>query len=193
MFASLRGSVQHLHEDAVVLDVAGVGYLVHCSKRHLEQLQLQEPTFMLVELQVREDALTLFGFSSAAEQALFRLLTTVQGVGAKLALGMLGSLGAATIEQALANQDAATLTAASGVGKKLAERMVNELKSKIAALPHSSASASTPAGNVNADVLSALQNLGYSRLEASAALQKTDATADFSSMLRGALQQLQSK
>ena len=136
MIAALRGTVESLEEDRCVVDVAGVGYLVQASTRTLAALP-QPPGIarLLVETQVREDAISLFGFADTAERDWFRLLLTVQGVGAKVALNLLSALSPADLVRAIAAGDRASLTRAAGVGAKLAVRLLSELREKAGAMP----------------------------------------------------------
>ena len=170
MIASVTGRVVALGPDTAVVDVGGVGYLVFCSARTLGRLPAGGGAISLfIETHVREDHIHLYGFSDAAEREWFRLLTTVQGVGAKLALAILSVLSAADLTQAIAAQDRASLTRASGVGPKLAVRIVTELKDKVGGIAlgpvAAVAGATEPTGPV-ADAVSALINLGYRRTEA---------------------------
>jgi Holliday junction DNA helicase RuvA len=171
MIARLRGSIDSIYESSCVIDVNGVGYLVFCSSRTLGSLPEGVVT-LLTEMQVREDAITLYGFATAAEREWFRLLTTVQGVGAKVALAILSALSPDQLIAAIAAQDKAALSRAPGVGPKLAMRLVTELREKAGVMPGGGA-APLPvvAGKGHAaDALSALFNLGYRRAEAEAAL-----------------------
>ena len=168
MIALLTGSVTGVEEGRCIIDVSGVGYLVHASTRTLSALPMPPATArVLVETQVREDAITLYGFADSAERDWFRLLTTVQGVGAKVALGVLSALAPKDLVLAIAAGDRASLTRAPGVGAKLAQRLLSELASKVGAMPVGTgvAAIAAPAG-VEADALSALGNLGYRRVEA---------------------------
>lgn len=173
MIARLRGIVDSVEDGRCVIDVNGVGYLVFCSSRTLGALP-EGLTTLLIEMQVREDAITLYGFFTSAEREWFRLLTTVQGVGAKVALGILSALSPDQLIGAIAGQDKGALTRAPGVGPKLAIRILTELQSKAGAMPGGGAAALPVAVAKGAagDALSALTNLGYKRLEAEAALAK---------------------
>lgn len=171
MISRLRGVVDSVTETGCVVDVGGVGYLVFCSSRTLGALPEGVST-LLIETQVREDAITLYGFLTAAEREWFRLLTTVQGVGAKVALGILSALSPDQLIAAISSGDRAALSRAQGVGPKLAIRLVTELREKAGAMPGGGAQA-LPVAVVKgyvADALSALVNLGYRRAEAEAAL-----------------------
>lgn len=169
MIAQLTGRVDALSDGACVIDVGGVGYLVQASSRTLSALP-QPPAVakVLVETQVREDAIVLYGFADTAERDWFRLLTTVQGVGGKVALAILSSLAPRDLISAIAAGDKSSLTRAQGVGPRLAVRLLTELKDKTGTMPVSSGityvpgAAATPAD----DALSALINLGYRRAEA---------------------------
>ena len=165
MIAKLKGLLDDTGADWAVIDVSGVGYLVHCSTKTLAALgEKGEACTLYTDLQVSENDMRLLGFAEAAERDWFRLLTQVQGVGSKVALAILSALSTAEVQQACASGDAATVARANGVGPKLAGRIVNELKDKAGALPSSggvSAMAATPAGGASADAVSALENLGF--------------------------------
>ncbi|MDE1883086.1 MAG: Holliday junction branch migration protein RuvA [Rhodospirillales bacterium] len=195
MIARLRGIVESIEDGRCVMDVNGVGYLVFCSTRTLGALPDGMAT-LLIETQVREDAISLYGFYTAAEREWFRLLTTVQGVGAKVALGILSALSPDQLIGAIAGQDKGALTRAPGVGPKLAVRILTELQSKAGVMPGGGAEKfSTPnLRGVGAEVLSALTNLGYKRMEAEAALAKAMAEhgegAEFDVLIRAGLKAL---
>ncbi len=169
MIAKLTGRVDGLEEGRCVLDVNGVGYLVHASTRTLAALP-SPPALasLLVETQVREDAITLYGFADPAERDWFRLLTTLQGVGARVALGILSAMSPRDLIGAIAAGDRASLTRAPGVGARLAVRILTELREKAGAMPTSGGTvlAPTPPPGPAQDALSALVNLGYRRQEA---------------------------
>lgn len=202
MIAKLRGLVDEVNDGSCVLDVGGVGYLVFCSSRTLGALPETGLVTLLIEMQVREDAMTLYGFMYPAEREWFRLLTTVQGVGAKVALGLLSFLSADQLIAAISTSDKATLTRAPGVGPKLAIRLVTELREKALVMPGSNINGPTEVfavprnvkASAVADALSGLTNLGYRRAEAEAALaraieiQGPDATLDV--LIRAGLQAL---
>jgi holliday junction DNA helicase RuvA len=180
LIARLRGRVLEQLEDGVVLDVNGVGYLVFCPARVLAFLgRTGEMADLFVETQVREDAITLYGFAEAAERGWFKALQAVQGVGARSALAILGVHDSDRLATAIAAQDKAALARAPGVGPKLAARICAELKDKAAllasggrgAVPTAAAGAAPEASGLMEDALSALTNLGYGRVEAFAALQ----------------------
>ncbi|HVE00231.1 MAG TPA: Holliday junction branch migration protein RuvA [Sphingomicrobium sp.] len=169
MIARLSGILAEVSADSAVIDVAGVGYQVHCSSRTLEAIG---PTggevLLLTELQVREDACTLFGFGSAIERDSFRALTSVQGVGGRLALAILSVLSPDELARAVSQGDKAMIGRANGVGPKLAARIANELQGKLG-VP-GLAGAPAPRAGAAADALSALANLGFKPAEASAAV-----------------------
>jgi len=196
MIASLAGRIEALEEGRCVVDVNGVGYLVQASTRTLAALP-QPPALakLLVETAVREDAIMLYGFADTAEREWFRLLTTVQGVGGRVALNILSALSPRDLVGAIAAGDKASLTRAAGVGARLALRLLTELREKAGAMPVP-AGVSMPAisGGVTGDALSALLNLGYRRPEAAAALDRAieqlgkDAKLD--SLIRAGLKEL---
>ena len=170
MIAKLTGVVDSKSADTAIVDVGGVGYQVFCSARSLNRLPAAGGAISLfIETHVREDHIHLYGFIDAAEREWFRLLTTVQGVGAKLALAILSVLSSGDLTQAILVQDKTSLTRASGVGPKLAARIVAELKDKVGGIAlgpvAAVAGATEPTGPV-ADAVSALINLGYRRAEA---------------------------
>ncbi len=176
MIAKLTGLLDTVGEDRAIVDVSGVGYLVYCSARTLANLPgAGDPVVLLIETHVREDHIHLYGFADSAERDWFRLLSTVQGVGARMALAILSALPPAELVRAIAAQDEATLTRASGVGPKLAARIVAELKDKagqiflgpVVALPGGrAADAEAQIPIPYDDAISALVNLGYQRAEA---------------------------
>lgn len=164
MIARLTGTLDDFGPDWAVIDVSGVGYLVHCSAKTLDALGVRGDRVTLhTELQVSENDMRLIGFASGAERAWFRLLTGVQGVGSKMALAVLSALSVDDVQRACAAGDAAMVAHAQGVGPKLAGRIVNELKDRAGALPAApgTAIAAAPAGSASADAVSALQNLGF--------------------------------
>jgi Holliday junction DNA helicase RuvA len=169
MIAQLTGRIDQLAEGSCIVDVNGVGYLVHASTRTLAALPPPPtPARLLIETHVREDAILLYGFAEAAERDWFRLLTTVQGVGAKVALSVLSSLSPRDLVSVIAAGDRASLTRAPGVGAKLAVRLLTELRDKAGMMPTSPGFAVAPLRppGVAEDALSALVNLGYRRPEA---------------------------
>lgn len=174
MIAKLTGIVDSQGEDWVVIDVGGVGYLVFCSGRTLSALARPGGRASLhVETHVREDHIHLYGFAERAERDWFRLLQSVQGVGARVALAVLTVLTPDALREAIAAQDKAPLSRASGVGAKLAQRVVSELKDKVASPLAAPFPAGAAAGQGLADdAVSALVNLGYPRVEAFGAVAK---------------------
>ena len=175
MIARLAGRIEALEDGRCVIDVNGVGYLVHASTRTLAALPAGGTAALLIETQVREDAILLYGFAEPAEREWFRLLTTVQGVGAKVALGVLSALSPRELIAAIHAGDRAALTRAPGVGAKLAVRLLSELRERAGAMPAGPGFAPVlppPGGDAAADALSALLNLGYRRPEAQAALAR---------------------
>ncbi len=167
MIAKLTGAIDSKSADAAIVDVGGVGYLVFCSARSLSRLPAAGGAVSLfIETHVREDHIHLYGFIDAAEREWFRLLTTVQGVGAKLALAILGVQSSGDLTQAILVQDKTSLTRASGVGPKLAARIVAELKDKVGGIALGPVAAAAEVSGPVADAVSALVNLGYRRTEA---------------------------
>jgi Holliday junction DNA helicase RuvA len=170
MIALLSGRVEHRSDANCVLDVNGVGYLVFASTRTLGALPRSPETVrLLIETHVREDAIQLYGFIDPAEREWFRLLNTVQGVGAKVALAVLSALSPNELVTAIANGDRAALTRVSGVGPRLATRLLTELREKAGTLPPAGPGLPAPPariGGVAEDAVSALVNLGYRRPEA---------------------------
>jgi len=170
VIARLTGILAETAADNAVIDVAGVGYLVHLSGRTLSALgPIGGEVLVLTELQVREDAWTLFGFGSAAERDSFRALTSIQGVGGRLALAILSVLAPDELARAVAQEDKAMIGRANGVGPKLAARIANELQGKLGVSSIGGA-APSPRGSAAADALSALANLGFRPADASAAV-----------------------
>ncbi|WP_127092056.1 Holliday junction branch migration protein RuvA [Aquabacter cavernae] len=178
MIGKLKGTVDSYGEDHLILDVHGVGYLVHCSGRTLQALApVGEAAVLFIETFVREDQIRLFGFQSEAEREWFRLLQAVQGIGAKTALAILSTLSPAELAQAIALGDKAMVARAPGVGPRVATRIVTELKDKTPSLGLgdplvAQLSGTTPAasGGAASDAVSALTNLGYGVPQATAAI-----------------------
>lgn len=216
MIGKLTGRVDYRAGDHVLLDVGGVGYVVYCSDRTLSALPGKgEVTALYTDLLVREDLLQLFGFTTLVEKEWHRLLMSVQGVGAKASLAILGALGPDGVSRAIALGDAASIKAAKGIGPKIAQRVVTELKDKapgVMAMGGSPAQAlgtapaeaeviepvaAAPASsNAQSDALSALGNLGYAPSEAAAAVaQAADEApgAETSELIRVALKLLAPK
>ena len=171
MIARLSGILAETSADTAIIDVGGVGYLVHTSARTLDALgPVGGEVLILTELQVREDAWTLFGFGSLAERDAFRALTSIQGVGGRLALAILSVLSPDELARAVAQDDKAMIGRANGVGPKLAARIANELQGKLGVAGLGASLAPAPRGGAASDALSALANLGFKPAEASAAV-----------------------
>ena len=197
MIALLTGRVVQREEGSCIVDVSGVGYLVHVSTRTLAALPpAAEPARLLIETHVREDAILLYGFVDSAERDWFRLLTTVQGVGAKVALSVLSAVSPRDLVAAIAAGDRASLTRAPGVGARLAVRLLTELRDKAGAMPSSSGVtlAAPIAPGPEGDALSALVNLGYRPMEArpalARALERLGPDAPLDAIIREGLKEL---
>jgi holliday junction DNA helicase RuvA len=203
MIGKLKGIIESYGEDSVIIDVNGVGYLVHCSARTLQELPAAgQGAALSIETHVREDQIKLFGFLTDVEREWFRLLQTVQGVGAKVALAVLGTLRPADLATAIAMRDKAMVARTPGVGPKVAERICTELKDKAPAYANLDPSVIRLAGIVEekrapqpiADAVSALINLGYGQPQAAsavaAALRSAGETADAASLIRLGLKEL---
>ena len=203
MIGKLKGVIDSYGEDFIVLDVNGVGYVVQCSTRTLQHLpRAGEAAALAIETQVREDAIRLFGFASDAERDWFRLLQSVQGVGAKVALAILGILGPSELANALGTQDKAMVARAPGVGPKLAARIVAELKDKAPVFGHVDPAVARLSGEDDAksaprpvqDAISALVNLGYGRPQAAVAIAASvkalGETAETGALIRRGLKEL---
>lgn len=200
MFAHLKGFVEDISTDHVVLDVNGVGYCVMASRLTLSNLHQGNATKLYIETLMRQESLQLFGFFTKDELMWFRLLLNVQGVGPKVALNIMGSLGLSDLHNAIASQDKTSLSRADGVGPKLAARLLLELKEKIGGLTH--LSDQPEAGGVSMrglentamnDAILALCQLGYSRMEAVRALSSIELdpiATDTATLIRTALQQM---
>jgi Holliday junction DNA helicase RuvA len=203
MIGKLKGVIDSYGEDFIILDVQGVGYQVHCSARTLQALPAKgEAATLSIETYVREDQIKLFGFQSDAEREWFKLLQTVQGVGAKVALSVLAALSPSDLANAIALRDKAAVSRAQGVGAKVAERIVTELKDKVPAfsdldpaLVHlSGALEDKRAPQPIRDAVSALVNLGYGQPQAAAAIATASRSAgegaDTPSLIRLGLKEL---
>ena len=201
MIGKLKGTVDEIGEDHVIIDVHGVGYLVHCSSRTLGSMSAGEAATVFIETYVREDQLKLFGFTSAVEREWFRLLQSVQGVGAKVSLAILSTLTPADLANAIALQDKAMVARSPGIGPKVAQRIVTELKNKAPALAGDAAHIGLKqeigegvASGAVADAVSALSNLGYSRDQAAnavaVAIKKAGDDADEATLIRMGLKEL---
>jgi Holliday junction DNA helicase RuvA len=179
MIGKLTGIIDSYGEDFVIVDVGGVGYVVHCSARTLQALPAQgEPVSLAIETHVREDQIRLFGFAGDTEREWFRLLQTVQGVGTRVALAVLGTLKVSELATAVAMRDKAAVARTPGVGPKVAERIVTELKDKAPAFAAIDPAVVRLSGAIDerrapqpiADAVSALVNLGYGQPQAAAAI-----------------------
>lgn len=203
MIGKLKGLVDSFGDDWVVLDVGGVGYQVHCSSRTLGQMpDVGEAKVLAIETHVRETEIKLYGFDTDVEREWFRLLQNVQGVGARVALAILSTLAPGDLASAIALQDRATVARSPGVGPKVAQRIVSELKDKAPALsarPQDVAAMEAAigegaAGSAVTDAVSALQNLGYSGQQASAAVaaavREAGDGADSAKLIRLGLREL---
>jgi holliday junction DNA helicase RuvA len=203
MIARLKGVIDSYGEDSIILDVNGVGYRVHCSSRTLQELPATgQPATLAIETHVREDQIRLFGFMTEVEREWFGLLQTVQGVGAKVALSVLGTLKPADLASAIAMRDRAMVARAPGVGPKVAERIVTELKDKAPAYAGMDPAVVRLSGAVDekrapqpvADAVSALINLGYGQPQAASAIaaaaRNAGTGADAASLIRLGLKEL---
>lgn len=202
MIALLRGLLDSAGEDSAIIDVNGVGYLVFASARTLRALPpVGQDVRLHIETQVREDHIHLFAFQDENERDWFRLLLTVQGVGAKVALSILSALTPDKLANAIAAQDRTTLSQAQGVGPKLAGRLASELKDKVSAiaLPGNAlktrmATGQQPAAGINEDAVSALVNLGYKRADAFGAVaraaQRLGEGGNVEALIRAGLKEL---
>ena len=203
MIGKLKGIVDSYGEDYVLIDVGGVGYEAHCSARTLQSLPSPgEATTLSIETYVREDAIRLYGFASDVEREWFRLLMTVQGVGARVALAVLGVLAPGDLASAIALSDKATITKAPGVGKRVAERIVSELRDKAPAYASVDPAVIHLQSDLDqqrapqpiADAVSALANLGYGQQQASAAVaaaaRSAGENADAAQLIRLGLKEL---
>jgi len=205
MIGQLKGKVDAVGEAHAIIDVHGVGYEVQLSARTLRNLKLGEDVVLTIDTHVREDAIRLFGFQSEVERSWFRTLQNVQGVGAKVALGVLGVLSTQDLANAIALGNWAAVEQAPGVGRKLAQRIVAELKDKAPAL--SVAGLNVPAagkdagaatlpveGQASAEAISALINLGYNPAQAqaavAAAMKELGGDADTAKLIRRGLKEL---
>src|SRR5262245_49808242 len=202
MIGKLKGMVDAVGEAHAIVDVNGVGYEVHASARTLRAMQDGQEVSLAIETHVREDAIRLYGFASEVERAWFRTLQTVQGVGARVALGVLGTLSPQDLANAVVLQSWAAVEQAPGVGKKLAQRIVAELKDKAPALGAgglsvpavAKAGSAPPPGDAAAEAISALTNLGYHPGQASqavaAAIAELGKAADTPMLIRRGLKEL---
>ncbi len=204
MIAKLKGIVDSVGDGHAIVDVGGVGYLVHCAARTLGRLKAGEAAALLVETDVGQDHIRLFGFTDVAERDWFRLLTSVQGVGARIGLALLSALTPDELARAIAAGDKTALARASGVGGKLAARIAAELKDKVGALVLGSAGAGAAGrkgqgadgamASAVADAISALAHLGYAPVDALGAVAQAEAglgsDAPVAQLIRAALVEL---
>jgi len=203
MIGKLTGMLDSYGEDCIIVDVGGVGYVVHCSARTLQALPAPgDPVTLAIETHVREDQIRLFGFITPVEREWFRLLQTVQGVGTKVALSVLGTLAPADLASAIALRDKAMIARSPGVGQKVAERIVTELKDKAPAYASVDPAVIRLSGAIEerrapqpvADAISALVNLGYGQPQAAAAIaaaaQSAGEATDAASLIRLGLREL---
>ena len=203
MIAQLRGSIVRTDDQRTILDVHGVGYAVRVSGRTLGRLGTMDgEVTLLTEMQVREDSITLFGFLDVAERDAFRLLITVQGVGAKAAMAILSVLAPVDLTNAIISGDKAMVARADGVGPKIAQRVVNELGEKIGkivpldgalSIGNASGEASRPAAGLVGDAVSALANLGYGQTEAHSAVMRVQTKSpsdNLSALIAAALREI---
>lgn len=200
MIGKLTGIAEQIEDGRCLIDVNGVGYVVLASTRSLSALPAPPArASLLIETHMREDAITLYGFIDAAERDWFRLLTTIQGVGSKVALALLSALPPDRLAGAIAGGDRAAITRAPGVGPKLAARLIAELRERVAAMPTGADFGVVPiigksAPSITGDALSALVNLGYRRAEAESAIAASLATlgaeADLDALIRDGLRRL---
>lgn len=202
MIGKLKGTVDEIDEDHIILDVHGVGYVAFCSARTLSKMNAGEAAVLHIETYVREDQFKLFGFSTVLERDWFRLLQSVQGVGAKVALAILSTLTPSDLANAIALQDKAMVARAPGIGPKVAQRIVSELKNKAPAVSGEAAGTmglkqelgEGAASSAVTDAVSALANLGYSREQAAnavaSAIRDAGEDADSSKLIRLGLKEL---
>ena len=199
MIAKLAGVIDQIGPEAAVIDVGGVGYLAFCSTRTISRLPVVgAPASLLIETHVREDHIHLYGFLDAAERDWFRQLTTVQGVGARLALAILSAMAPEHLGPAILARDKAALMRADGVGPRLAARIVNELHDKVGGAAAEATGPTSTAADADAgpaaDAVSALVNLGYRRTEAfgavATATRRLGSGADAGALVRVGLQEL---
>jgi holliday junction DNA helicase RuvA len=203
MIGKLRGKIDAIGESHCIIDVGGVGYEVQASSRTLRNLKSGEDATLTIDTHVREDAIKLFGFTSEVERTWFRTLQSIQGVGSKVALAVLSVLSTQELANAIALGNWAAVEQANGVGKKLALRIVAELKDKAPSLSVDGVAGavaaggvftSPPVGNAAAEAISALSNLGYQPLQANAAvaaaIKELGDDADVAKLIRRGLKEL---
>lgn len=202
MIGKLKGTIDEIDDDHVIVDVHGVGYVAFCSSRTMANLNAGEAAVLYIETYVREDQLKLFGFVTQLEREWFRLLQSVQGVGAKVALAVLSTLTPSDLANAIALQDKAMVARAPGIGPKVAQRIVTELKNKAPAFAGDASGTmglkqelgEGVAPSAVTDAVSALSNLGYSREQAanavSAAMREAGEDAESAKLIRLGLKEL---
>lgn len=204
MIGKLKGIVEELNDDSLILDVNGVGYSVFVSSRLLREVVLGQALSLTIEMNVREDHIHLYGFPDSIERDWFRLLATVQGVGNKTGLAILAAYTPEKLVQAIMAKDIAAFKAISGIGPKLAERIVTELKDKVLKMPTAEFAVTgkkplnpesrNPNTGITNDAISALVNLGYGRSEAYGAVtkasQNNDINQNIDSLIRLSLKEL---
>lgn len=202
MIGKLKGTIDEIDDDHVILDVHGVGYVAFCSSRTMAGLNAGEAAVLHIETYVREDQLKLFGFNTQLERDWFRLLQSVQGVGAKVALAILSTFTPSDLANAIALQDKAMVARAPGIGPKVAQRIVTELKNKAPAFAGEAAGTmglkqeigEGVAPSAVTDAVSALANLGYSREQAAnavgAAMREAGEDAESAKLIRLGLKEL---
>ena len=206
MIGKLRGNIDSTDGDSLIIDVGGVGYQVFCSSRTINALAPGSAAILIIETHVREEHIHLYGFISAIERDWFRLLTTVQGVGNKTALAILSAYTPEQMSRAIMAKDISAFKAISGIGPKLAERIVVELKDKVLKIgvgsqelgvKETKPSTKHQAPSTHEDAISALVNLGYSRTEAYSAVlraaEKLGADAHLDALIRTGLQEVARK
>ncbi len=194
MIGKLKGIVDSCYHDYAIIEVNGVGYLVFCSGKTLANMVIGDDIVLLIQTHVREDHIHLYGFVSNEEKSTFNLLQTVKGVGTKMALGILSILSPEEISYALATKDTTSFSQVSGVGKKLAERIITELKDKYSSsylsdMPHQSSS--HQANNITLDAISALVSLGVNKIDAQnriSSILAQNGDASLNDLIRLALQ-----
>jgi len=187
MIGWLKGTVRELDpEGSILLDVGGVGYDVAVSMQTLCTLQISDAAELFIHTHVREDQLMLFGFANQRERALFRRLTGVSGIGARMGMNLLSSMSVEQLLAAINDADDTAIARTPGIGKKTAQRLILELKGKLA----DSDSATAAAHSVSSDVRSALANLGYKPAQIDAAMKHVEDTGDLESMFRAAMKAL---
>lgn len=186
MIGRLRGELVHIGVEGVVIDIAGVGYEVAMSGRNIADLgSTGTEVTIYTHMHVREDAMSLFGFPSMADRQLFRILLGASGVGPKVALAVLGAMTSDEVRNAVANDDVDALTIVPGIGKRTAQKMILELRPKLAAMDSEVVGSGTESGQVRM----ALEGLGFTGSEISEALQTVDRTASVPEQIRQALRQ----